>query len=84
MPKYISKLPTDPQASATALPGISGGPNYDYIGNWNVCGKTAGQTYELTYHLENETQKTELNGDCPAATTQPSYYPQSSEYVVTK
>lgn len=78
VPKYISKMPVDPQASTDTNAAIYGGYNYDYVlPGW--CGKATAQIYALTYKLEGEAQKNEVVGNCPAATTQPFDYPGSSE-----
>lgn len=81
VPRYLSKLPTDPQASSTTNPAISGGYNYDYVSLGGWCTKPAGQIYTLTYRLENEAQKFEVSGNCSG--TQPTNY-SSSEFTVTK
>lgn len=81
VPRYLSKLPTDPQASSTTNPAITGGYNYDYASAGGWCTKPAGQIYILTYRLENEAQKFEVSGNCSG--TQPTNY-GSSEYTVTK
>jgi general secretion pathway protein G len=86
VPKYISSLPQDPQASTATNSAVGGGFNYDYaaIGQGSWCGETtAYQVYMLAYRLENEAQKYEVNGNCPSGATQPSNY-ASSEYVIAK
>lgn len=82
VPKYISEMPVDPQASTTTSAAISGGFNYDYASAGGWCNKSAGQLYILTYRLENEAQKFEINGDCSSG-TQPSNY-SSSELIQIK
>lgn len=81
VPKYLSKLPVDPQASITTSPAISGGYNYDYISAGVWCNKADRQIYMLTYRLENESQKNEISGGCTV--TQPTDY-ASSEFISTK
>lgn len=80
VPKYISSLPKDPQASVTSEAGIYGGFNYDYVlpgGGW--CSAPYGQLYLLSYRLESQPQKYEINGSCSGV--QPTDY-SSSEYIV--
>lgn len=81
VPKYLSKMPSDPQASTSTSPGISGGYNYDYV-TTGWCGKTSGQMYLLAYRLENEPQKYETSGDCSSGTPPTNY--SSSEFIQTK
>jgi len=84
VPKYISKLPSDPQASTATNPALGGGYNYDYYNDLApLCGKSSGQSYILTYRLENEPQKYEISGNCSSG-SQPTDYGPSSEYASTK
>ena len=84
VPKYISKLPTDPQASTTTPAAISGGYNYDIVANPGWCTTPAGRaSYLLTYRLESvSAQERSINGDCTAG-PQPTNY-SSSEYYLVK
>lgn len=83
VPKYISKLPSDPQASTSTPPAISAGFNYDYVTISAWCGKTtSGQLYILSYRLENEPQQREIGGDCSTGTQPPNY--ASSEFISVK
>lgn len=85
VPKYVSVLPKDPQASTATNAGISGGQNFDYIRLTNGwCDTTANkQGCLLSYRLENSTQKRTIAGDCPTGSTQPTNY-SSSEYILIK
>ena len=83
VPKYLSKLPKDPQASTDTPAGISGGYNYDIVANPGWCTTPAGRpSYLVAYRLENGPQERSINGDC-AAGPQPTNY-SSSEYYIVK
>lgn len=81
VPKYISRLPQDPSASATTNPAITGGYNYDYSGPIPGGWCNGAPLYIIAYRLESEPQKYELNGNCSGA--QPTDY-DSSEFVLIK
>lgn len=83
VPKYVSTLPKDPQASTSTPAGIFGGYNYDIVTNPGWCTTPAGRpSYLLTYRLESSAQDRSINGDC-AAGPQPTNY-SSSEYYLVK
>lgn len=87
VPKYISKLPSDPQASSATNPAIAGGFNYDLYTTTATNGTTwcssaaSGQLYLLAYRYENQPQEQIISGNCPGA--QPTSY-ASSQFVSTK
>lgn len=81
VPKYISKLPKDPQASVDTPAGIYGGYNYDYVRDTGWCG--AGRpSFMITYRLESSAQENRVNGDCSAGPNPTNY--SSSEYFIVK
>lgn len=81
VPRYLSKLPTDPMASTSTPAGISGGFNYDYTAPGSWCSVAVGQMYLLSYRLENSAQEHTIAGNC--AGNQPFDY-ASSEYMQVK
>lgn len=83
VPKYISSLPKDPQASTSTPAAISGGYNYDIVANPGWCTTPSDrQSYMLTYRLESSSQERQVIGDCTAG-PQPTNY-SSSEYYIVK
>lgn len=84
VPKYISSLPKDPQASTDLEPAIRGGSNYDYTRWTNTTCLTGTQGYILTYRLESQAQKRNIAGKCPDGTSNPAGWTPSSEYIVIK
>jgi len=87
VPKYISSLPKDPQASTATSAGISGGQNYDFLANtaspafWCSTSPNGSLMYLITYRLEGVSQERQIVGSCTG--TQPTDY-SSSEYFVIK
>ena len=83
VPKYVSKLPKDPQASTSTPAAIYGGYNYDIVTNPGWCTTPPGrQSFLLTYRLEGGIQDRKLSGDCTGG-PQPTDY-SSSEYYTVK
>ena len=83
VPKYISALPQDPQASVANNAGIYLGSNYDYISGTGWCNSPSGkQDYLLAYDVENTAQERTIVGDCSSG-TQPTNY-SGSEYYTRK
>lgn len=83
VPKYLSALPKDPQASLEGQAAQSGGSNYDYA-RWvrDTCGAGA-RTFMLLYRLEGQSQKREITGTCPSGDAAHDYA-LASEYAVIK
>lgn len=83
VPRYLSKVPQDPQASTSLPAAVYGGSNYDYVMmSPSYCGiSSSGQGYLLTYRLEGPDQVDSHIGDC-TGTQFPTY--SSSEYRVVK
>jgi len=82
VPDYISKLPEDPQASASNPPAIYGGSNYDYVRLSSNCSEGLPQhKYLLTYVLEAQVKKREFVGTCDGS---PIANYSSSQYIVVK
>lgn len=82
VPTYLPSLPQDPLGSTATSPAIWSGFNYDYIRLTNgwCATNTSKPGYLLAYRLESSPQEYKIEGDCPAASTQPTNY-QSSEYI---
>ncbi len=87
VPKYISSLPKDPQASTATSAGISGGQNYDFFtglsssGFWCTTSPNNSPIFLITYRLEGVSPERQIIGNCTG--TQPTDY-SSSEYFVIK
>ena len=69
VPKYLSALPKDPQASLSTPMAASGGYNYDYV-RWAGCTTYSSmQTiYLLAYKLESQPQQRDVTGQCLSGT----------------
>ena len=85
VPKYISAVPKDPQASTSTPAAISGGYNYDYV-YWvgGSCEPAQNQGYRINYRTEITPLKRELIGTCVDPNGVPAVYAGSSQYVVAK
>jgi len=82
VPKYISKLPDDPEKTPGVSVMTTNGYGYAYfVSSSTYCNKSAGQVYILVYRLRG-TQINTLNGDCASNPIGP--YAGVSNYRVTK
>lgn len=85
VPKYISKLPSDPISTPNKdITSVTSSYGYAYYANPNgtYCGVGAKQFYIVVYRFEATSQKNDLSGACSGSTFGP--YSGASNYRVVK